>query len=546
MSPSDPDMPPGGWQFHASLRWPTVVVVVILLGFAVWCAWAGFRWPPVRAGLWPVGLFAAFGAYWLIRPMLSSSPWITVDELGLGGEALSGRVVPWGAIDDVQEGRGGQLHLLVKIKGKRLPKSLRLNVLPEQDREKAVQLAEAAFVRYGGRHAMRTMVRRQQAVAEVQALREQISEGASSPWTLYALLALNIGVWLLNVFSGVDAIQPEPGDLFAWGANSNWAVLHDGEYWRLITAATLHGGLIHLAFNMFILWQIGRLMVQWYGNGQFLLIYWGAALSGSALSLHFSAVTGVSVGASGAVFGVVGALLAGIWQHRRQLPSSFVKPMLTSLAMFVMLNLAIGMSPGIDNAAHVGGLLSGAAMGWLLVERVQWRATPGQRKFGWLASVLVVGALTGGLLATARTEKAVNHREFFASLYVLRDTLPAFLKANDALASDSQAYSANALSSEAFDKAIQTTHIPAMERVAAQIDGELRESGGAPPQAVKALRDLAALRAQAMRLEHRMRQPGADRADIRWRLEQTLAEQTQAVDLLRELGVLAPKERERD
>ncbi|GAA6143127.1 hypothetical protein NBRC116584_29450 [Hydrogenophaga sp. 5NK40-0174] len=488
-----------------------------------------------------MGLFVVFGAYWLVRPMLSSRPWITVSESGLGGHAVSGGLVPWAAIDDVQEGRGRQPHIVVKIKGKRLPKTLRLDVLPAQNRDKAVQAAVAGFVRFGGDHAMRTLVRRHQEEAEVDALREQVNDGAASPWTLYALMALNIGVWLLNVFSGMDAMQPDPADLFAWGANSNWAVLRDGEYWRLVTAATLHGGLIHLGFNMFILWQIGRLMVQWYGNGQFLLIYWGSALAGSALSLHFSAVDGVSVGASGAVFGVVGALLAGIWQHRRQLPSSFVKPMLTSLAMFVLLNLAIGLRPGIDNAAHIGGLVAGAVMGWLLVERVQWRATRGQRKFGWLASVLVVGAVTGGLLATARSEQATNHRELFASINIMREGLPAFLKANEALAADSRAYSAKALSSQAFDQAIQATHIPAMEAVAAQIDQELRRYEGVAPPAAVALKDLASLRAQAMQLEHRMRQQGENRADIRWRLEQTLAEQNRTIALLRELGVLAPK-----
>lgn len=355
-------------------------------------------------------------------------------------------------------------------------------------------------------------------------------------WSLYALLALNIGIWLLNVVNGVDPMRPESGDLFAWGANSTWAVVNDGEYWRLVTAATLHGGLIHLGFNMFVLWQIGRQVIHWYGNAQFLLIYWGSALAGNALGLHFSAEEAVAVGASGAVFGVAGAMLAGVWQHRKTLPAGVARQWLTSLTFFVGLNLAIGLSPGIDNAAHLGGLVAGAMMGWWLIERIDIDATRGQRRFGWLASVLSVGALVLLLLFTASTRDAVNHRALFVGQRLVRDALPALLKAEAALRSDNTAYQSKRLSEAEFDQALRTRHIPAYEDVARAV--ELEMAKGEKADVAEALRDAALLTARAIRLQLASGEPGADAARLGVELESVLRERDGALNRLVEAGML--------
>ena len=358
-----------------------------------------------------------------------------------------------------------------------------------------------------------------------------------TPWSLYALLALNIGIWLLNVLNGVDPMQPEPSDLFAWGANSTWAVVGNGEYWRLITAATLHGGLIHLGFNMFVLWQIGRQVIHWYGNAQFLLIYWGSAVAGNALGLHFSSAQAVSVGASGAVFGIVGAMLAGVWQHRQSLPPGVARQWLTSLMFFVGINLAIGMTPGIDNAAHFGGLVAGAVMGWWLIERIDYGATPGQRKFGWLAAIASVGVMVGALLVTASTDNAVNHREIFVGQRLVRDALPALMKAEAGLRADTQAFREQRIAEAEFDRLLRERHIPAYEAVASTVSQALANDGEQAAVA-EALRDAAALTARAMRLQLAASEPDADVEQLGRELTQVLQDRDAALDRLVASGLI--------
>lgn len=241
-------------------------------------------------------------------------------------------------------------------------------------------------------------------------------------------------------------------------------MVRDGEVWRLLTATVLHGGLVHLALNMWALWMAGTQVTRWFGNGQFLLIYWGSALAGAALSLHFSAQQSVSVGASGAVFGVLGALLAGVAQHRARVPKSVVTQLLTSQGVFVVISLAHGFTrPNIDNAAHVGGLLAGAGMAWLLVELVDERASAAKRRVRqWMASAAV--ALAVGSLVWA-APAGVDHRALLETQSLLREVLPRLQAAEQALRADVQAERTGDLSEAQLVEALERTHIPAYRSV---------------------------------------------------------------------------------
>ncbi len=122
--------------------------------------------------------------------------------------------------------------------------------------------------------------------------------------------------------------------------------------------------------NMVGLVSAGVTVERIYGRPQFALIYFGAGLAGSALRLHFSAQQAVSVGASGAVFGITGAFLVGVFQHRDKLPKTFSKQTLSGLSFFILYALAQGFAKqGIDNAAHIGGLLGGCLLAFILPER---------------------------------------------------------------------------------------------------------------------------------------------------------------------------------
>lgn len=185
------------------------------------------------------------------------------------------------------------------------------------------------------------------------------------------LVALNVLVWIANVATGLDPMTPGARQLAMWGGN--YLPLTIEQPWRLFTAAFLHGGIIHLAFNMWALLDTGRIAERFYGHAQFLLIYLGSALFGSLASLFFSASKVVSVGASGAIFGVVGALLAALFHKHHHLPPALVTSMRSSMLMFAGYSLFMGfVSSHIDNAAHLGGMAAGALLGLVLAEVFDW------------------------------------------------------------------------------------------------------------------------------------------------------------------------------
>lgn len=183
-----------------------------------------------------------------------------------------------------------------------------------------------------------------------------------------ALVAINVLVWLATVVAGLDPFSPTPHDLLDWGGNM--LVLTREQPWRLLTSTMLHGGAIHLLFNMWVLWDTGGIAERFYGNLQFLLIYLLSGLFASLASLFFAAQAGVSIGASGAIFGVVGALLAALFTKHRKLPPGMARSMRSSMLMFVAYSLFMGVvSTFIDNAAHVGGLVSGFLIALVLAEK---------------------------------------------------------------------------------------------------------------------------------------------------------------------------------
>jgi rhomboid protease GluP len=179
------------------------------------------------------------------------------------------------------------------------------------------------------------------------------------------LLGLNIAVYLLMAFSGVSPFRPDPEQLVRWGADYGPLTLTT-QPWRLLTAAFVHGGLLHIATNMWCLWNLGRLAENIFGRISFLLVYLFTGISASLLSVLLHPER-VSVGASGAIFGVAGALITALYLGKLPIPREHLKMTLNSLLFFAVVNIGIGASlPMIDNTGHVGGLVSGLLIGALL------------------------------------------------------------------------------------------------------------------------------------------------------------------------------------
>jgi rhomboid protease GluP len=302
------------------------------------------------------------------------------------------------------------------------------------------------------------------------------------------VVGLNIAVWLANLGAGISAFKPLPSELLAWGANSAASVVEDRQYWRLLTAAFLHGGFLHLALNMMGLWEAGRQLNRLHGNFQFLLIYLASALTGSALSLHFSAQQSVSVGASGAVFGVLGALLVAMYQHRGQIPGVTSKNVMTSQGVFLAYALVQGFSKqGIDNAAHVGGLIAGCVLAWVLTEKIAAVATSARRLSTAALGALLSGVAVAALVVTTPAP-LVHHRQLFEFQAGLTRILPTMQATEKAFQADVKAVQEGKMTEAQFAEALQTRHLPgyqAVQRALAPLDVPANDKVGAGMRDVK-------------------------------------------------------------
>jgi rhomboid protease GluP len=201
----------------------------------------------------------------------------------------------------------------------------------------------------------------------------------SAPGT-YFLLAINCVVFLWMVLHNVSPTSPTPNQLIHFGANVPALVLH-GQWYRLLTATFVHVGLIHLATNMWCLWNLGLLGEPLLGPLGLVAVYMLTGIAGNLLSLGVNVVlrdnNSVGAGASGAVFGIAGILIVLLSNHKLPIPVFELKRLRRSVIQFAALNLIIGLSTAvvpvgirIDNSAHLGGFLFGLGLGVPLVPRM--------------------------------------------------------------------------------------------------------------------------------------------------------------------------------
>lgn len=176
------------------------------------------------------------------------------------------------------------------------------------------------------------------------------------PYVTYALLAINILLFIIMVFVSGDGIYGfQTETLVKFGGNVKSLVLN-GEYWRLIASAFLHDGFLHLICNMYALYILGIQLENFFGKTRFAIIYLFSAITGNLLSLVFADPNVVSIGASGAIFGLFGSLLYFGYYYRVYLGTV----LRTQIVPVILINLLFGIvTPGIDNAAHIGGLIGG-------------------------------------------------------------------------------------------------------------------------------------------------------------------------------------------
>lgn len=315
---------------------------------------------------------------------------------------------------------------------------------------------------------------------------------ARQPWVSYALVLLNVTVWLLTLASGAALLQAPAEKMLAWGGNAASEVQR-GQWWRLLTAVFLHSGMMHLTMNMAGLLCTGPTVERVYGSRRFLLLYLGAGLAGSALSLHFSAQHGTAVGASGAVFGVAGALLVAALRHRRFLPTMLSFYTLAGIGMLLLDGMLRGFGSGqVDNAAHVGGLLAGSLLALILPERISGRASASQARRRTLAASVTVAVATVLLAATA-PPAAVDVRGAFQAGSAMEQALRDVDMIMTRMALEERAANAGRMTQALRVLRQRTVHAQALHKTAEDLAALRLPAGDARASLLADLRRMVAL-----------------------------------------------------
>ncbi len=212
----------------------------------------------------------------------------------------------------------------------------------------------------------------------------------------HVLFGASLAVFLAMVLASGSAADFPGKTLVHFGANFGPLTL-SGDWWRLLTYMFLHGGLMHIAFNMWCLWDLGALCESLYGRWTFGAIYLLTGIAGGVASVGWNPSV-LSVGASGAIFGLAGALIASFYLGEFSLPGIAIRGTLRSLVFFVGFNVLFGsLFPGIDNACHAGGLVSGLILGALVARVAPGHDKPLRRVGVLLFMVLIVGGSALGV-----------------------------------------------------------------------------------------------------------------------------------------------------
>ena len=223
---------------------------------------------------------------------------------------------------------------------------------------------------------------------------------ASTPriWVTRAIVVINVVVFVLMVANGVSPMKPDTAVVIQWGANFGPKTM-SGEWWRLVSSMFLHFGIIHIGFNMWVLWDVGRLVERLVGNVGFIILYVFAGITGSIASLAWHPVV-VSAGASGAVFGVFGALLGFLVLRRDTVPADVLRRLRNVAVSFLILNILFGLSiSGIDNAAHLGGFAGGFLCGLVLSQPLDGQTRSRRWRRNLVTSVMALVLVPSAVIA---------------------------------------------------------------------------------------------------------------------------------------------------
>ena len=362
--------------------------------------------------------------------------------------------------------------------------------------------------------------------AQLRAFEQGCRLAAPRPWAAPTLVALNILVFAVLAFSGAGLWAADVEVLTRWGSNLGLLTM-GGQQWRLLTSMFLHAGILHLALNMWVLWGAGRLAERIFGSATFVVLYLTAGLIASLSSVAWNPFNN-SVGASGAIFGVLGACLALLFRRDARVPRKLVRAHGLSTLAFTLFSLVNGfIGNQIDNAAHVGGLIGGAVLGWILARPLdpqsRVRLRPLQTAMAACVAALALGAGFWQLHALSSTQSS-SERYWTRHQWLLE----AQGKAMRAMGEVQARAAAGTLSDEELERKLEQEILAAWTDAdtrlldeAPEVDPELQKFAALVADFVRLRREAALAAVDAVKDEDRAR--GIDAAEYMAKADQLSA-----------------------
>ena len=233
-----------------------------------------------------------------------------------------------------------------------------------------------------------TAIAAEQETKDAEEINKAMNLAGSNLYVTYGIIILNVIVFALMAYDGAGIFEPNGLVHIKWGSNFSPLTL-SGDWWRLLSCTFIHFGVIHLAMNMYCLYTIGIYLEPMLGKVKYVAAYLCTGILSSITSLWWHTEPANSVGESGAVFGLYGLFLALLTTDL--IPKKVRASLLQSIGIFIVFNLVYGMKGGIDNSAHVGGLLSGFIIGYLYV--ISIKSEKSGLKSAWVLPLVFIGSL---------------------------------------------------------------------------------------------------------------------------------------------------------
>jgi membrane associated rhomboid family serine protease len=224
----------------------------------------------------------------------------------------------------------------------------------------------------------------------------RLTDSDAKHYVTTGFLAINIIVFVAMVFSGDSPLDPSGQTLIRFGGTRGMHSLFF-EQWRLLTSTFVHGGILHIAINMWCLWDLGGLTERIFDRWIYFLMYIFCGVAGMMAASWWNPRT-ITVGASGAIFGIVGALIAALYLGKLPIDRHAIQGTLRSVLIFAGLSLfwGVAVSSNVSNAAHIGGLVTGLALGAIMAPSLTW--SNGKRQMFGLVVFFGATIIIGGIL----------------------------------------------------------------------------------------------------------------------------------------------------